>query len=133
MAEAPTEEISQLILEKVQLSARVMMSAEMADSIGIKAFTDHCAEQVQYIFTAHLLGNVVHREVRHYSHPASWWQGFKAALFPDWLRRHYPVRMTEVDLETKFMHACPHLNIRTSQDERQHLQWLTPPPEEGGL
>jgi hypothetical protein len=120
-----------LVLEKVKIDVRQFMSDEAASAMEANLVADRLAGGVVYGFKTYLLGNTVHTERETYRHPASWWQGFKAALFPAWLRRHYPVRYKEVVIMTKFTHVCPHLNIADRGEERFHLQWLTPPSWEG--
>lgn len=126
-----SEDTGRLTLEKVRLGLRQVMSDELLADMEASAIPDYLAAGTIFAFQTYLMGNTVHTERETYQHPATWWQGFKEACFPDWLKGHYPVRYTEVVIMTKFTHVCPHLNIATREDERFHLQWLTPPRGEG--
>ncbi|KKK89865.1 hypothetical protein LCGC14_2728840, partial [marine sediment metagenome] len=51
------------------------------------------------------------------------------AHFPGFLKRKFPVKYTQIFEEVKTIHICPHLNYRTRDEERFHLQFLMPEGE----
>lgn len=119
------EELTRLTLEKVEIGAQMNISYAAAQHMKAEVLSDAAARQLVAAVTAYMWGNQIHREVTgHVEYPASWWQGFKQSFFPDWLKRHYPVRYERKETSVKFVHTCPHLRIETRDDERVHLQYL---------
>lgn len=67
------------------------------------------------------------------SYPADWWQAFKARWFDyrtlRWLLRKYPVRMTEVKVQTRYevTRVCPHIPIPqdAARNRRYRVEFLT--------
>ena len=122
------EKLTQLTLEKVEIAAQLHMSEHAARRIKLEIFADHAARSLVFSIQSYMWGNQVHREVTgRVRFHASWWQGFKASFFPDWLKRHYPVRFEERETSVKLIHTCPHLNIETRDDEKVHLRYLAAP------
>ena len=121
-------EMQMLSLEKLKIGLRIALSEALLRDVRVEQWQDYSMRQIITMVEAYLWSNTIHTERETYQHTASWWQGFKASFFPPWLLRRFPVRMTSVTCETKFIHVCPHLNITAPNEERFHLQWLKEPP-----
>ena len=118
-----------LTLEKVQRAMRITLARSMVKNVSIETVTDLASRTLSATLIADLLGNKISVERDTYSHPDGWWQAFKEAQFPAWLRRRMPVRMRDVTVTTTFMHVCPHLNIQSSNDQNVHLRFMMPPDQ----
>ncbi len=127
MMPGDSPELSRITLEKVKLMARAYLAPGMVEQLGVEVTADHMAAQLTEVLRAYLWGNKISTQEissERYYHPDGWWQGFKESLFPDWLKRHYPVRQHEVVIERtlQVMHVCPHLDIAM----KPHVAFLTP-------
>ena len=118
--------VATLLLERVRVGAQMSLSQHVLREMTVEPIIDRAAHAVTYHFETYMWGNMVHRSVlKTVRWPASWWQAFKETFFPDWLKRHYPVRYEERETSVQFMHVCPHLDFPESQGE-EHLRYLIP-------
>ncbi|KKM81976.1 hypothetical protein LCGC14_1324290 [marine sediment metagenome] len=120
-------DLQRLTLEKIRFNIRAQMSAELIGSMDLEILPGMLADIFVGNLKAFMWGNQITSETRETSVPATWWDAFKAVYFPDWLERRFPMKTTTIVTETKFVHVCPHLNIATRDEERFHMQFLTPP------
>lgn len=56
------------------------------------------------------------------AYPADWWQAFKNRWYPTWMQTLWPVRWTEVQLLTRVVRMCPHIELPAGS--REHINWL---------
>ena len=87
---------------------------------------DPVTDKIMVELGMYLFSNKIHTETTKKDYPAGWFQGFKESLFPGWLKRKFPVKYMQIFEETKTVHICPHLNYRTREEEKYHLQFLMP-------
>lgn len=121
------DELTTLVLEKVSIAAQASISYAAVRRAKAETLADPFARQLVVSIETYMYGNQIHRQVTgHVEFPASWWQAVKAAFFPDWLRRHYPVRYERRETSVSFTHVCPHLDLAVD-DETVHLRYLMPP------
>lgn len=64
------------------------------DQAQLSQRNDMMLDMMVFQLSAEVLG--IQREERSFSYPATWWDAFKLRWFPDFLRRHYPARLTVV-------------------------------------
>lgn len=121
-------EYTELVLERVEIAAQMRASYAAVKRAKAETLADPVARQLVTAIETYMWGNEVHRTVTgNVRFHASWWQGFKDSFFPDWLKRHYPVRWERRETSVSFQHVCPHLAIETRDDEKVHLRYLAPP------
>ena len=118
-----------IILEKVRVALRMHVSSAVLNEMIIEKRLDPISKAVVAHFELWLWSNMIHVERRNEYQPKTWWDGFKDAHFPGFLKRRFPVRNRTVCIEAKTFHICPHLNIQTREDEKYHLQFMTPAGE----
>lgn len=122
-------EIERVTLEKVKINARAVTNLEFLEEQGVDVVCQLNADMLTNTLRAFVWGNTIHTATEDYHHPATWWDGFKQAIFPHWLLRRFSVRQTTITIRTEFKHICPHLRLDT-QDKMAHIQFLTPPEAE---
>lgn len=120
---------SRLTLEKIQVGVRAAMSPSLVREMKHEAYQGAVTDQVVHTVRLYLWANQMHKEVlRTVRYPATWWDGFKEAHYPNWAKRQWPSRFVQEDVELRILHLCPHLNIGRHEEERIHLAFLMPPP-----
>ena len=125
----PGPEAMTLILEKVRVALSMHVSPAVLSSSIMEQRLDPISKAIIAHFELWLWSNMIHVERRFEDFPKTWWDGFKEAHFPGFLKRRFPVRLRSVCSEAKTFHICPHLNIQTRDDEKYHLQFMTPAGE----
>jgi len=128
------EQVAKVVL----LQARHVISQRelgqmFASSVKLDFWTDQIGERLVTQLTAKLLGNTVHIEKMPIESlytkrfPETWWDHFKERWFPEWLKRRYPVKWTEITTLSQQIihhnHVCPHSN-RALADFETHLSFL---------
>ena len=115
-----------LMLEKIRIGLSTLVSPAVLSGMKFDQKYDPVTDKIMMEPGMYLFSNKIHTETTKKDYPAGWFQGFKDAYFPGFLKRRFPVKYTQVFEEVKTIHVCPHLNYRTREDERFHLQFLTP-------
>ncbi len=115
-----------LMLEKIRIGLKQYISPAVLDQMKFGATYDPVTDKIMMELGMYLFSNKIHTETTKGDYPAGWFQGFKDAHFPGWLKRKFPVKYTQFFEEVKTIHICPHLNYRTPDEERYHLQFLMP-------
>ena len=114
-----------LVAEKVAIVAQMNVSYAAVRRAKAGTIADPAARQLVTSIETYMWGNKIHRNVTgSVRFHASWWQGFKDSFFPDWLKRHYPVRYETRETSVTFQHVCPHLAIETRDGEKSHWRFL---------
>ena len=126
MNEPERSNLEALTLEKIRFGVRTQMSAELIDSMDLKILPGMLADMFTGNLQAFMWGNQITSTTQETAVPTTWWDAFKEVYFPNWLLDRFPMKTTTIIIETKFMHVCPHLNIASRNDERIHMQFLTP-------
>ena len=119
----------ELALEKIRVGLSMHVSPAVLDEAVFELRPDIISGMVEARFEMWLWSNKIHSETRSEDVALTWWDAFKEAYFPRFLKRRFPPRTRQVFIETKFFHVCPHLNYRTRDEERFHLQFLAQPGE----
>jgi hypothetical protein len=111
----------------------------LAGSLEVRAIESATIEGLVYTMRAWCLagqvpGNTSHETVRW---PKGWWQAWKDQYAPDWLKRRFPVRYAEKEIEktVNVYFVCPHVHVPGYGDGmRQHLKFMaTGSPQAGRL
>ena len=127
LAEVPFQhEALTLVLEKIRVALAMHVSPEVLEAADISLRADSIAGHVLANFEMWLWSNTIHKETQVTYVPETWWDGFKQAYFPEFLKRRFRVRQRQIFTETKFIHVCPHLRIQSREDEKYHMQFLMP-------
>jgi hypothetical protein len=129
MTNPDMSDLQRLTLEKLQVRAQARISRAILDDMKVEILSDLLADQLSMSLRTFMWGNQISCETKERPIPATWWDAFKEAYFPEWLERRFFVRYDTTTIETKFMHVCPHLNIAARDEERFHMQFLTPPDQ----
>ncbi len=129
MNEAERSNLGTLTLEKLKIRARAHISNTVLEDMKIEMLSDFLADSFVANLRAFVWSNQITHEIRETAIPATWWDAFKEAYFPNWLEQRFPIRTTTITTETKYVHICPHLTIQARDEERFHLQFLTPPDQ----
>ena len=124
---APTTiPVMTVMLEKLRIELKQHVSPAILEQMTFGNNYDPITDKVMMELGMYLFSNQIHTETTKEDFPAGWFQGFKESLFPSWLKRKFPVKYTQIFKEVKTIHVCPHLNYRTRDEERFHLQFLMP-------
>ncbi len=115
-----------LMLEKIRVALKTHVSPAVLDQMKFNHTYDPVTDKIMVEIGMYLFSNKIHTETTKEAFPAGWFQGFKQSFFPGWLQRKFPVKYTQVFKEVKTIHICPHLNYRTRDEEKYHLQFLIP-------
>lgn len=129
MTDIDHETMRRLTLTKLKIVMRSDMTDEAVAAMGLEVSSDKLAQHTVAEMKAYLASNTIHTQERKHFYPATWWDAFKEAHFPNWLKRRLGVWNTMITIHTEFIHVCPHISMRTSDEQRYHLEWLTPPME----
>ncbi len=114
--------IETITLKKIQFGLRERVSKEFLDSVKIETEYDVFTETLVQGIRWWVFGQKVSESViETISYPDGWWQAFKQAYFPEFLKQRFPVREITVDVIKQHFHVCPHLNIAPQGD---HLKFL---------
>lgn len=123
---APPHPQATLMLEKIRIGLSTYVSRSVLDQMKFEQKYDPVTDKIMMELGMYLFSNKIHTETTKGDYPAGWFQGFKDAHFPGWLKRKFPVKYTQFFEEVKTVHICPHLNYRTRDEEKFHLQFLMP-------
>jgi hypothetical protein len=115
-----------LTLEKTEIGLREFIGQTALEGMKFSVLVDHAAGGFVAQLRLYLMGNTIHTEKEIIERPASWWQAFKAARFPGWLKGHFPVVYEQIVVRTEHKMICPHLNISLPGEERYHLEVMIP-------
>lgn len=98
----------------------------VANNLRAQHFWDHTMQSVVLQFRSFLLKmserglDTVEFEI-----PATWWQMFKEAHFPRWMKHRFPVVfVTQEHKYEKYTRLCPHADIAWSDDCRPHVEFM---------
>ncbi len=120
-------ELQRLTLKKLKFRGRIVMSNEAADEMAVDIVADYLTDSFMANIGGYVWQNQIHKQTRKLTLPLTWWDSFKMAHFPGWLKRRMLVRTYEIDTNTEFIHTCPHLPIESRDDLKMHMQWMMPP------
>jgi len=115
-----------VMLEKIRIGLKSYVSPAVLDQMKFEQDYDPFTDRVMMELGMYLFSNKIHTETTKADFPAGWFQSFKETFYPDWLKSKFPVKYTQVFTEVKTVHVCPHLNYRTRDEEKYHLQFLIP-------
>ena len=125
---APNPQMT-LMLEKLRIGLSTHVSPAVLSQMKFDQSYDPITDKIMAKLEMYLFSNKIHTETTKRDLPDGWFQGFKDAHFPGFLKRKFPVKYTQIFEEVKTIHICPHLNYRTRDEERFHLQFLMPEGE----
>lgn len=86
------DQVSKLILQKIQHGAAMAISPNELRSMKAVSYVDEMSQRIIYQLRWQTLGRVTT-----YTHPKTWWDAFKIRFFPMWLRRKFPEQMTVIE------------------------------------
>ena len=115
-----------VFLEKIRIGLKTLVSPAVLSQMKFDQKYDPLTQKIMAELEMYLFSNKIHTETTKEDFPDGWFQGFKESLFPGFLKRRFPVRYNQIFKEVKTIHICPHLNYRTRDEERFHLQFLIP-------
>lgn len=115
------KEKRQLVLEKFELGLRAVLPQAVANRLAVREEVDASLRALKRTLVTWLLSNQVHESTHTHDVPATWWDSIKER----WLR-FLPVRHQTITTINKFIHVCPHLDYKEPDEERLHLQFLSP-------
>jgi len=127
------ESYHQIVAERVyfhfceQLSEIELESLRPA--VQIYAMANHMARGFIVTLRGWMLGRKIPtmKETRFHEYPDGAWQIFKQTHFPQWLLKHFPVRLKRFEYvhTTNEYSICPHIQTE-SRDPHLHFMMRTP-------
>lgn len=126
MADIPMPETAKVVLTRIELSARAMLSREMlygaAGNLQARLIDD-CGQRLAVQLKTYILGIESDRIVVSKRWPCNWWQAVRARWMPAWWLAGHPVQYEEIDIsERRYAAVCPHIHIETNMDT--HINWM---------
>lgn len=112
-----------LIVESIQLGLRRQDSASALRSMKLDVYRDFSSDTFVSSLRVRLAANTIWKEQEIIHVPSSWWQAFKERFFPPLFKRWFPIDYREIVAVTKFVHACPHIDVH---EPKTHFAFLTP-------
>lgn len=126
--EVPTmTNYKEITLEKFKVASQMQVSQTFLSSLKLSRAEDFMTEELIFRLVGSILGRQVMTNTEQVAAPASWWDHVKHSLFPQWLQRRFPARMTMITVSTTHNHLCPHLELGVIEPGSRHIKFLTEP------
>jgi hypothetical protein len=122
----PNPFMESLILEKIKFEYGTEIPPDVIANLTVEQIVDFETRAVKTFFRTFIMGREVREKVISWViiyH--SWWQHFKEACFPKFLKRFFPVQFYRQPVVTKHFHLCPHTGLDfKSHDSIEHFRFL---------
>jgi hypothetical protein len=119
------ENVKEFILKQIPIQVNKRLSKNIFfQGASVEILAEVTTEQMLIQLRVYVLGRAVRTEVVDtIKYPATWKDAFKERYYTDWMKKKFPVKYTEVDVEVNHYHICPHIDSRMSENDL-HLKWL---------
>ena len=104
--------------------AQALMPDAVARSMHLESERDPSIRAMVHSLSAYVASNRMWQDVQTTTEPRTWWDGWKDAHGPQWLKRRWPVRLRTLSTTITINHMCPHL---PSAGTETHLRYILPP------
>lgn len=117
--------IKHIALRKVRFGLSSLVGKQALDDMRMEVYMDYLTNQIVVAFSSVLLGRETMKTVIDtVRYPATWRDAFKERWFPKFLKRRFPVKYEEKNIEVHIWNICPHLNIASPRGHDVHLSFL---------
>lgn len=115
--------VNQIVLEKIRKHISMRVSPSFAADMRVFDVEELVTNNFIWHLEFRLFG--IHREIsRSVQKPLDWWEAVKLRFFPKWLLMKFPIKYETIATLVNVDKFCPHLNIKTTDDEYYHIAWL---------
>jgi hypothetical protein len=115
-----------LIFEKIKFEYGTEIPSDVIANLTIEQIVDFETKALKTFFRTFIAGREVRKEiVKQVIVYHSWWEHFKEACFPVFLKRYFPVRFHDEPIIIRHYHLCPHTGMDfKSHDSIEHFRFL---------
>lgn len=125
MSELRTESDTKVVLQRIELGAREVLSREELHGAAgtLRArIIDDCGRRLAIQLKTHILGIEGEQITVSKQWPRDWWQAVRERFMPQWWLLRHPVVYDEINIdERQFLAVCPHVHIESPD---RHIEWM---------
>lgn len=112
--------VERLILERIRFEYMTEIPIDVLANLTIEQIINLETKAVRMFFKTFIPGREVRTEtVKSVTVYTSWWQHFKAACFPGFLKRFFPVRSYSQPVVIRHLHLCPHTGAGADTNQKE--------------